>query len=110
MEINFKEYQGLSARTINQHFGRDQQLANFGMGLTGEAGEIVEILKKHLFHRHGLNAEKLKDELGDLLWYISAICNVLGFDMGQIASDNVEKLKKRYPEGFGFEESINRDG
>lgn len=106
--INFREYQDLSSRTINYNLNKEEMLANFGMGLAGESGETVEILKKHLFHKHDLDIDEIRKELGDVLWYISAICNTLNLSMGRIAFENVMKLKKRYPDKFGYEESINR--
>lgn len=107
--IDFKKYQDLSSRTINYSLEEELALANWAMGLAGEAGETVDALKKVLFHGHSLNKDKIAEELGDVLWYVSAICNNLGLSMEQIAFDNVMKLKKRYPERYSNFNSINRD-
>jgi NTP pyrophosphatase (non-canonical NTP hydrolase) len=74
----------------------------------GELGEVIDLLKKHLFHKHPLNKEKLKFELGDLLWYIATTATTAGIDLDDIAESNIAKLKARYPEGFSEEKSINR--
>jgi NTP pyrophosphatase (non-canonical NTP hydrolase) len=83
-------------------------MASFAMGLAGEAGEVVDLLKKHLGHGHDLDKVKLTKELGDVLWYVSAIAQSAGLDLGEIAHANVEKLRKRYPNGFSVEASRNR--
>ncbi|MCL4349846.1 MAG: nucleoside triphosphate pyrophosphohydrolase family protein [Candidatus Thermoplasmatota archaeon] len=84
------------------------KLMNWSMGLAGESGEVVDILKKILFHGHPIEKEKLLKELGDILWYLDAIASSLGSSLNEIAELNVEKLKKRYPDGFSEEKSINR--
>lgn len=118
----FKEYQELSRRTgrfiseeVEDEGARTTQrnlfLAYGGLGLAGESGEVVEIIKKVSYHDHPLDYVKkleLKKELGDVLWYIAYLCSVLDLDMGEIAEENIEKLKLRYPEGFSSERSINR--
>jgi NTP pyrophosphatase (non-canonical NTP hydrolase) len=106
MELD--EYQKLSARTLGGDRTHEQQLANAALGLTGEAGEVAEVIKKHLFHARPLDTEALTKELGDCLWYIAAFGTVLGLSLSDIAERNVEKLRKRYPEGFSSERSNNR--
>jgi len=106
--MQFNEYEKLAMRTANTKATKDMKLANFGMGLSGEAGEVTDYLKKVVFHGHELDKQKLKDELGDVLWYIATIANIAGIELNNIAEYNVEKLKKRYPNGFEKEKSINR--
>ena len=79
------------------------------MGLNGEAGECIDILKKHFYQGHDLDVDKLIDELGDVLWYIAEACTGIGVTMEEVAKRNIEKLKKRYPNGFETERSINRN-
>ena len=69
----------------------------------------IDYIKKHLFHGHKLDPAKITDELGDVLWYIAGCCSILGVDMEDVAVGNIEKLRKRYPEGFDKERSIERD-
>jgi len=96
------EYQELAART------HERQLANAALGLTGEAGEVVVVIKKHLFHATPLDQEAFVKELGDCLWYIGAFATVFGLSMDDIAQRNIDKLRQRYPEGFDTERSRNR--
>ena len=84
-------------------------LINSVMGLNGEAGEVIDLVKKHLFHNHELDKDKLKLELGDVLWYLAEAAEALGISLEDIAISNIDKLKRRYPEGFDFEKSINRE-
>ena len=106
MTIN--EYQKEALRTesgMNKEYPR---LLNGLMGLNGEAGEAIDILKKHLFHGHELDKEHLAKELGDVAWYIAISADALGYDLETILQMNVDKLKARYPDGFETEKSIHR--
>jgi NTP pyrophosphatase (non-canonical NTP hydrolase) len=78
------------------------------IGLAGEAGEVAELVKKSIFHRHGIDRSKLEKEIGDCLWYLAALCTKLDLKMGHIMDSNIAKLKERYPNGFSSEDSINR--
>jgi NTP pyrophosphatase (non-canonical NTP hydrolase) len=106
--MNFADYQELAARTLGRDRTHEQQLANAALGLTGEAGETAEIIKKHLFHATPLDQDALMKELGDCLWYIAAFATNLGLSLDDIAERNIEKLRKRYPDGFSAERSRNR--
>lgn len=85
-------------------------LLNGVMGLNGEAGECIDIMKKYLFQGHELDKEKLMDELSDVLWYAAVTASGLGVSLDEVMQHNVEKLKKRYPDGFDKERSIHREG
>lgn len=78
------------------------------MGLAGEAGEVVDLVKKHQHHGVELDHEKLKKEAGDVLWYLQYLCLVLGVHLDDIALQNVYKLRLRYPVGFNTQHSIER--
>jgi len=106
--MNFTDYQSLAARTLGRDRTPEQQLANAALGLTGEAGETAELIKKHLFHATPLDRDAMIKELGDCLWYIAAFATVLDIPMSDIAERNIEKLRRRYPNGFDPERSINR--
>jgi len=97
------EYQQLAKRTANETL-----ITNFLLGLAGEAGEVVDYMKKVLYHGHLLDLDKLSKELGDVLWYISQIALYYDLELNKVALDNIEKLKARYPKGFSTERSINR--
>ncbi len=106
--MNFSDYQSLAARTLGRDRTHEQQLANAALGLTGEAGETAELIKKHLFHDTPLDRDAMVKELGDCLWYIAAFATVLDIEMTEIAEQNIAKLKRRYPEGFDTDRSRNR--
>ena len=103
------EYQQLAARTINPALNGIQMLANGVMGLCGEAGEACDMVKKHLHQGHDLDRDALVKELGDVEWYVAELCTVLGVTMDEVLCINIEKLRKRYPDGFDAERSIHRE-
>jgi NTP pyrophosphatase (non-canonical NTP hydrolase) len=104
------EYQQAAGRTAPKPDARDgdKPLAVMALGIAGEAGEVAEIVKKYIGHGHPMDREKLCKELGDVLWYLSAVATLMGFTLSEVATANVEKLKKRYPEGFSHEASQTR--
>ena len=87
---------------------KPNKLANFSMGLAGEAGELVDNLKKHLYQGHEINIEKITSEAGDLTWYLCNILNIFNISLSSVMDQNIEKLKKRYPSGFDKNRSVNR--
>lgn len=106
MEIN--EYQKLALRTANFKMSKDDMLLDGLMGLNGEAGECIDILKKHLFQGHTLNRVGLINELGDVSWYLAITAHALGISLEEIFEANIAKLRARYPHGFSVEKSVNR--
>lgn len=106
MTIN--EYQKLAMTTLNKELSKKDILINGVMGLCGESGEAIDIVKKHLAQGHELDKEYLVKELGDIAWYLAETAYALDVELEDVLSQNVEKLKKRYPEGFSKEFSINR--
>lgn len=84
-------------------------LAIRALGIAGEAGEVADLVKKHVGHGHPLDVAKLKYELGDVLWYVAGIASAVGLSLSDVAAGNLEKLRARYPEGhFSTERSISR--
>ena len=79
------------------------------MCLCGESGEACDLVKKHLFHGHELDRESLIKELGDVAWYLAEGAEALGIPLEEVFERNIEKLRRRYPEGFSSEKSINRN-
>ena len=102
------EYQCLALRTASGIEQYDLTL-NGVMGLNGEAGECIDIVKKHLFQGHPLDTDKLLDELGDVLWYVAITADGIGVPLENIMQHNIDKLRRRYPEGFDVERSIHRE-
>jgi NTP pyrophosphatase (non-canonical NTP hydrolase) len=80
------------------------------LGLAGEAGEVADLIKKAIFHQQGVEVEKLKKELGDVLWYVAALCTHLEISLSDVMALNIEKLRARYPEGYSAARSTNRHG
>ena len=107
MTIN--EYQKLAMTTLNPALDKKDVLINGVMGLCGESGEVIDIVKKHLAQGHELDKEKIIKELGDVAWYMAEIATVLDVELEDVLVQNIEKLKKRYPEGFSTENSLNRE-
>lgn len=105
-QVTFDEYQTNAQRTSPA--GHDRVL-NGVMGLNGEAGECIDIMKKYMFQGHKLDWDKLIYELGDVLWYVAETATGLGASMDEIAARNNAKLRARYPDGFDAERSINRE-
>lgn len=102
------EYQKAALRTSDRRLTSMQQLTEGLMGLNGEAGECVDILKKHLFQGHELDKEHIAKELGDVAWYLAVSAYSIGYDLETIFQMNVDKLKARYPEGFDTKRSLYR--
>ncbi|MBQ9988009.1 MAG: nucleoside triphosphate pyrophosphohydrolase family protein [Erysipelotrichales bacterium] len=107
MEIN--EYQKLAMRTLNPELDQKDVLINGVMGLCGESGEVIDLVKKHLAQGHELDKEKMAKELGDVAWYLAETAWAIGYDLEDILVMNIEKLKRRYPDGFSCEKSVKRE-
>ena len=109
MTIN--EYQSQALRT-ESHVTADPapyiRILDGLMGLNGEAGEAIDILKKVLFQGHEFDREHMAKELGDIAWYLAVSADAIGYDLETIFQMNIDKLKSRYPDGFDTEQSQNR--
>lgn len=106
--MDIKEYQQEILRTVPSKMTKSNKLANFSMGLAGESGEIIDILKKHLYQGHDVNINELASEIGDLAWYLCNIANVFNINLSDVMDANIAKLKARYPSGFDKNRSVNR--
>ena len=110
---DFDEYQKLALRTASPTSTENDlaMLTSAALGLSGESGEIADHIKKIVYHGHPLDDEtrdKIAKEIGDILWYCAIGSRGIGIDLAEIARMNVEKLRKRYPEGFSTDHSLNR--
>lgn len=103
------EYQHLAMTTLNPALGKKDVLINGVMGLCGESGEAIDIVKKHLAQGHPLDREKLLRELGDIAWYLAETAWALDADLETVLRGNIDKLRARYPDGFEPERSMKRD-
>jgi NTP pyrophosphatase (non-canonical NTP hydrolase) len=102
---SFEKYEEAQKRTS----GPKSNLINSVLGLCGESGEVADLIKKKEFQGHPLDREKLVEELGDVLWYLSEAARAIDSNLAEIARANIEKLRKRYPDGFSEERSIFRE-
>ena len=107
MTIN--EYQKLAMRTLNPALSKKDVLINGVMGLCGEAGEAIDIVKKHLAQGHELDRDSLIKELGDVAWYLAETAYALDVSLEDVMKMNIEKLAARYPQGFDQERSVSRE-
>ena len=108
-ELTANEYQRLALRTAETLKRRSERLLNGLMGLCGESGECIDLLKKYFYQGHDFDEAKLVDELGDVAWYLALAADALGVTLGEVMQKNIDKLRKRYPEGFDAERSRNRE-
>jgi NTP pyrophosphatase (non-canonical NTP hydrolase) len=106
--VTLDEYQKEAMRTAAMNDSLTVRVAVLALGLTGEAGEVAEHIKKWLGHGHGLDMDKVRKELGDVLWYVATLSATLNIQLDEVAAANVVKLRARYPEGFSSEASRNR--
>lgn len=109
------DYQQAAARTMIdapdfQITDEQVMLAWNAIGLSGEAGEVADLIKKGIFHQQGLDLPKLKKELGDVLWYLTALCQALGLTLEEVMQHNIDKLKARFPEGYSPDRTTFREG
>ena len=102
------EYQKVAMTTLNPQLSQKDVLINGVMGLCGESGEAIDIVKKWLAQGHELDKEKLAKELGDIAWYLAETAYALDLSLEDIFRANLDKLKKRYPDGFSASRSVNR--
>ncbi|MGM9548705.1 MAG: nucleoside triphosphate pyrophosphohydrolase family protein [Faecousia sp.] len=106
MTVN--EYQRLAMKTLNPDLSRQDVLINGVMGLCGESGEVIDIVKRWLAQGHELDKAELAKELGDVAWYLAETAYALELPLEDIFRGNIEKLAKRYPEGFSTDRSLHR--
>lgn len=107
--MDANEYQTLAMKTLNPALGKKDVLINAVMGLCGESGEVIDLVKKHLAQGHELDREKMINELGDVAWYLAECAAALDADLNEVFEKNIEKLRRRYPDGFDAKRSIERD-
>ena len=113
--MKFAEYQEMSKRTMpywyregdNVYYGNNDK-SNYALGLNGEAGELGEVVKKHIHHEHEFDRDKFVKEAGDVLHYLAGICTMYDVTLDEVATMNIHKLYNRYPDGYSKEDSIKR--
>lgn len=127
--VDTRKYQELARQFVNHNSseylekcferplvnGEREKYLNVGnfvmsiMGITGEAGEVADLAKKFIFHKKEVSVEQFKKEIGDVLWYISLLCDTLGLDLeADVMQGNIDKLSARYPKGFNPHDANHR--
>jgi len=105
----FGQYQQQAVHTAQWKGSQSWRLCNWALGATGEAGEIAELVKKMVFHKHPITAYQFVSEIGDTLWYLAVLCEDLDLNLGKVAQENLAKLARRYPNGYTKEDSVARE-
>ena len=103
------DYQQEAMTLLNPALTEKDVLMNALMGLCGESGEAIDVMKKRLFQGHPLDRAKLLKELGDVAWYLAEAATGLGVPLSEILQGNLDKLHARYPQGFDTKRSQNRE-
>jgi len=106
--MTITQYQELAARTINRELNTSQMTRHALFGLASETGEVLGMYQK-AYQGHKINHDDLRKEIGDVCWMLAELCTVHGWSLEDVCRENIEKLKKRYPEGFDPDRSINRE-
>lgn len=102
--MNLSEYQKLCDGTAKKDFKSDnEQIMTWGLGIAGEAGDVAGGIKKTFAHKKD-QKQGVKENIGDVFWYAAMICNFFNWNMEEVLQENIEKLKKRFPNGFGYQE------
>lgn len=106
--MDLANFQEVSVRTMNDELTFEQKISNCLMGIQGEAGEIADIFKKHMYQGHELDLDHLKEEMGDVMFYIVNLATLYNIDMEDVIENNFIKLLNRFPNGFSAADSIAR--
>ena len=107
--MNVNDYQKEAMTLLNPALTETEVLMNALMGLCGESGEAIDLMKKHLYQGHALDQEKLIKELGDIAWYLAEAATGLNIDLSEVLQRNLDKLHARYPQGFDTNRSQHRE-
>ena len=109
--MEFKKYQQEAARTdapLDDNYDK-LHAVHMVMGMSTEVGELVDVFKKNLAYKKPVDWVNVKEEIGDLMWYVANFCTKNNIDLEQIMQTNIDKLKARYPEKFTSDKAQNRD-
>jgi len=101
-KASLKEYQELCRRSAKKFETSEKEILTWGLGIAGEAGDVASCIKKTFAHDNDQRAG-IRENIGDSLWYMAMICNFFNWNMQEILDENIEKLRKRYPDGFTIE-------
>jgi len=103
--MNLKDYQKLCKNTAKKFSDKNLEIATWGLGVSGEAGDIASCIKKYYAHQNKEVKDGIKENIGDMLWYTAMVCNHFNWSLDEILTANYQKLKNRYPEGFSIKKA-----
>lgn len=106
--MNLKDYQEIAKETAKKFDSKEKEILTWGLGITGEAGDVASCIKKTFAHDND-KRDGIRENLGDMFWYAAMICNFFDWDMEKVLEENVNKLRERYPQGFKIE-NAKRNG
>jgi NTP pyrophosphatase (non-canonical NTP hydrolase) len=106
--MTFDDYATAAARTENRRLAEGERLMDAAAGLVEEGGEVLSLVRKHLYQGHPLDRERVAKELGDALWCLTTVARSIGISLDDVARANVEKLTLRYPDGYSDRASQDR--
>lgn len=107
--MTLNEYQDLAQRTSRKDLMPEEHLMNGLLGLAGECGECCDLMKKHVYQDGRFIRDDMVDELGDVMWYAAETAKALGVTLEEVAQHNIDKLRRRFPDGFDPERSLHRE-
>ena len=107
--MTFQNYQRQTDRAIPDHDNKKDAVLHWCIGLSEEVGEVMSVIKHHFYGGEPLDSKALVKEVGDVLWYLAALCRETGIDMDMAAALNVAKLMHRFPDdNFDEDRSAHR--
>lgn len=107
--MNFNEYQEKAARTMPNLGSLNDNINHMMMGITTEAGEIVDLHKKFFAYGKPFDINKMVLEIGDLFWYLANLAKLYNIPLDDVAKSNIQKLSARFPDAFKSDLAINKD-
>lgn len=107
--MNLREYSLEAKRTMSECETPLLDDLHMVLGMQTEAAEIADVYKKNIAYGKPLDEVNIKEELGDLMWYIANLCTMKGWDLEDIMQTNIDKLKARFPDKFSNENALNRN-
>lgn len=107
--MDLDDYQKNVKKTAAKYRNKEKNIMTWGLGIAGEAGDVAGCIKK-TYSQGDDQIKGVRENLGDTMWYVAMICNFYGWSLDEILDENIEKLSKRYPNGFFIYEHARRDG
>ena len=106
--MNLKEYQEKCKKTAKSFDDEKEAMSDWGLGASGEAGDLAGCIKKTFYHNND-QTSGIRENIGDVMWYLAMICNTMGWELDDITNENIEKLSKRYNDGFTEREASRKN-